>query len=129
VGRWRFRQAVFDVAGAEDLDGVLRWLEEPEDKPHTVAKLALRGTLTLRDRSRLDAALAEAAETYGALEEWERHAELVTAPDDDDLDAMEVGGFVADAVAELRERAGAGGQDAADASDALALLYRTVVRA
>lgn len=129
VGRWVFRQAVFDVAGAEDLDGVLRWLDAPTDKAHTIAKLALRGTLTLRDRARLEAALAEAAETYGALEEWERHAELVTAPDDDDLDAMEVGGFVADAVAELRERAGASGDDATDASDALALLYRTVVRA
>ena len=129
VGGWRFRQAVFEVAGEQDLDAVLRWLDEPEDKPRTVAKLALRGSLTLRDRARLDAALATAAETYGALEQWERHAELLTAPDDDDLDAMEVGGFVADAVAELRERAAVGGEDAQDAGDALALLYRTVVRA
>ena len=128
VGRWRFRQAVFDVAGEQDLDAVLRWLDEPDDKPHTIAKLALRGSLTLRDRARLDAALAAAAETYGALEQWQRHAELITAPDEEDLDAMEVGGFVADAVAELRETAEGGTQESEDASDALALLYRTVVR-
>jgi hypothetical protein len=129
VGRWRFRREVFDVAGEQDLDAVQRWLDEPDDKPRTIAKLALRGSLTLRERTRLDQALAEAAETYGALESWQRHADLVTAPDDEDLDAMEVGGFVADAVAELREIAQADTEDREDASDALALLYRTVVRA
>lgn len=129
VGRWTFRQAVFDVAGEQDLDGVLRWLDEPVDKPRTVAKLALRGALTLRDRRRLDDALAAAAETYAALEQWQRHADLVTTPDEADLDAMEVGGFVAEAVEELRATATAGGSGAEEASDALALLYRTVVRA
>jgi DNA repair exonuclease SbcCD nuclease subunit len=127
VGRWTFRQRVFDVAGEEDLDTVLRWLDEPVDKPHTVAKLALRGTLTLRDRARLEEALATAGETYGALERWERHWELVTAPDEEDLNAMQVGGFVVDAVDDLRQLAEAG-DDAEAASDALALLYRTVVR-
>lgn len=128
VGRWSFRQEVFDVAGPQDLEAVLRWLDEPDDKPHTIGKLALRGSLTLRDRERLDEALAAAAATYGALEHWQRHADLVTMPDEDDLDAMEVGGFVADAVEELREAAVAGGPPAEGASDALALLYRTVAR-
>jgi DNA repair exonuclease SbcCD nuclease subunit len=128
VGRWTFRQRVFDVAGTEDLETVLRWLAEPTDKPHTVGKLALSGTLTLRDRDRLEEALATAAETYGALEPWERHGALVTAPDAEDLDAMQVGGFVADALEELRQLA-EGGDDTEAASDALALLYRTVVRA
>ncbi len=129
VGRWTFRQQVFDVAGEQDLQAVLRWLDEPTDKPHTIGKLALRGSLTLRDRARLDEALANAAETYGALEEWQRHADLVTAPDEHDLDAMEVGGFVADAVAQLRATAAGGGPEAEDAGDALALLYRKVVSA
>ncbi len=128
VGRWRFRQAVFDVASTADLDVVLRWLDEPEDKPHTIVKLALRGALALRDRARLDDALAAAAETYAAIEPWERHADLVAVPDEDDLDAMEVGGFVAEAVEELRARTTAGGDDARQAGDALSLLYRTVVR-
>jgi DNA repair exonuclease SbcCD nuclease subunit len=128
VGRWTFRERVFDVAGEEDLETVLRWLDEPADKPHTVAKLALRGTLTLRDRARLEEALATAGETYGALERWDRNWDLVTAPDAEDLDAMQVGGFVAAAVDELRQLAEAG-DDAEAASDALALLYRTVVRA
>jgi DNA repair exonuclease SbcCD nuclease subunit len=129
VGRWTFRERVFDVAGEEDLDTVLRWLDEPTDKPHTVAKLALRGTLTLRDLARLEDALAAAGETYGALERWARHWDLVTAPDEQDLDAMQVGGFVADAVDELRQLTEVGDDDTETASDALALLYRTVVRA
>lgn len=126
VGRWTFRDRVFDVAGEQDLETVLRWLDDPADKPHTIAKVALRGSLTLRDRADLDRALAAAAETYGALEQWDRHADLVTTPDDEDLDAMQVGGFVADAVTELRAAATTGDEAA---SDALALLYRTVVRA
>jgi DNA repair exonuclease SbcCD nuclease subunit len=126
VGRWTFRQRTFDVAGEQDLDVVLRWLDEPADKPRTIGKLALRGTLTLRDRARLETALADAASTYGALEEWERHADLVTAPDDEDLDTMKVGGFVAQAVEQLRATAAAGGPEGEAASDALALLYRTV---
>ena len=129
VGRWTFRQEVFDVGGAADLDTVLAWLDAPDDKPHTVAKVALRGTLTLAERSRLEHALEAAATTYAALESWERHQDLTTAPDQADLGAMEVGGFVAEAVADLRAMAAAGGEDAAVAGDALALLYRTVVRA
>lgn len=128
VGRWTFRRKDFDVAGEEDLATVLRWLDEPTDKPHTIGKLGVRGTLTLRDHATLEDALATAAETYGALERWDRHWDLITAPDAHDLDAMQVGGFVAAAVDDLRQLAAAG-DDADAASDALALLYRTVVRA
>ncbi len=128
VGRWSFRQRVFDVGGTEDLASVLHWLDEPADKPHTIAKVALRGTLSLADRARLEAALDDAATTYAAVESWSRHEDLTTSPDQDDLDAMEVGGFVADAVTELRELATGSGEDAQAAGDALALLYRTVVR-
>jgi DNA repair exonuclease SbcCD nuclease subunit len=128
VGRWTFRQEVFDVGGGADLETVLRWLEAPRDKAHTIAKIALRGTLTLAERTRLEGALEAAAATYAALESWERHQDLTTSPDQDDLEAMEVGGFVADAVTELREVAAGSGADAEAAGDALALLYRTVVR-
>lgn len=128
VGRWLFRQRVFDVGSEADLETVLRWLDEPSDKPHTIAKIALRGMLTLAERTRLEAALEAATTTYAALESWERHQELTTTPDQEDLDAMEVGGFVADAVAELQEVAAGAGEDAEAAGDALALLYRTVVR-
>ncbi len=128
VGRWTFRQHVFDVGGSEDLDSVLRWLDEPTEKPHTIAKLALRGTLNLADRARFETAFDDAATTYAALESWTRHEDLTTAPDQDDLDTMEVGGFVAEAVTELRKLAAGSGEDAQAAGDALAQLYRTVVR-
>ncbi len=127
VGRWSFRQRTFDVASEHDLGAVLRWLDEPDDKPRTIGKLALCGSLTLRDRATLESALADASATYGALEQWDRHEYLVTTPDDEDLDAMGAAGFVADALAELR--AAAAEPDGHAAGDALALLYRTVVRA
>jgi len=127
VGRWTFRQQVFDVGSGADVETVLRWLDAPGDKAHTIAKVALRGTLTLAERARLEDALEAAATTYAALESWDRHQDLMTAPDQEDLDTMEVGGFVADAVAELRTVAGGSGEAAEAAGDALALLYRTVV--
>ena len=129
VGRWAFREAVFDVAGADDVDRIARWLDEPGDKPRTIAKLAVRGTLTLRDRARLERVLADAADQYAALEQWDRHAELVTAPDEADLDALHLGGFARAAVDELRDLASTGGDDAEAASDALGLLYRLEERA
>lgn len=128
VGRWTFRREVLEVAGPGDVDRVARWLDEPADKARTVAKLALRGQLSLRDRERLEQVLAEAAETYAALEGWQRHAELVTAPDEADLDALAASGFVRDAVDELRERAAGAGDDAETAGDAVALLHRVVRR-
>ncbi len=124
VGRWAFREARFEVSGGADVERVLRWLDEPADKSRTIAKVSVRGQLALRDRARLEDALAEAAQSYAAIEQWQRHTELVVAPDDADLDALEVGGFARDAVEELRAVATAGGPDAEAASDALGLLYR-----
>ncbi len=129
VGRWSFRQRVFDVAGAEDLAEIQRWLEAPEDKPRTIVRIGIRGALNLTEHRRLEQALDDAEQRLGALRRWQRHWELVTVPDEHDLETMDVGGFVAGAVQELRAEAGAGGEDAAEASDALALLHRLVVRA
>lgn len=129
VGWWSFRQQVFDVAGSEDLAEVQRWLEEPEDKPRTIVRIGIRGTLNLAEHRRLEQVLDDAEQRLGALRRWERHWELLAVPDEHDLEAMDVGGFVAGAVQELREAAGAGGEDGARAGDALALLHRLVVRA
>lgn len=123
VGRWSYRQRVFDVGSGDDIDVIIDWLGEPPDKPHTVASLAVRGTVSLADDARLAAALDDARATYGALEIWDRHHDLVSLPTDDDLDEMKIGGFVASALQELRGDA-EGDQDAADA---LALLYRLAV--
>lgn len=127
MGRWTFRQEVIDVAGRADVDRVARWLDEPADKARTIAKLAVRGQLTLRDREALEAVLARASDTYAALEDWQRHAELVTTPDDEDLEALAATGFVRDAIDELREQA-ASGEERDAAGDALGLLYRLAVR-
>lgn len=128
VGRWTFRRETFELAGAEDVARVRRWLDEAADKPRTVVKIGLRGTLTLRDRQALEALLEEAADTHAAVERWERHTEVITAPDEADLEQMQVSGFVASALAELREAAADHRDGAGVASDALALLYREVTR-
>ena len=126
IGRWSFRQRVFDVAGPEDLDVVMHWLDEPEDKARTIASLAVRGTLSLKDLTRVDAAIANARDVYGAVEIWDRYHELITVPTEEDLDDMALGGFAATALEELRDAAR---QDPDDqvTTDALALLHRLAV--
>lgn len=127
VGTWIYRQEVFEVAGPDDLDAVMRWLDEPERKEHTIASLAVKGSLSLSELDRLERAIDDARDLYGALEIWDRHHELVALPTDEDLAEMALGGFVATALDELREAADRDPEDRASA-DALALLHRLAVR-
>jgi len=127
VGVWTYRQRIFDVAGPEDLEVVLRWLDEPEDKGQTIASLAVRGSLSLAELSRLEDALERASDSYGALEIWDRHHELTAVPSEQDLSEMALGGFVASALEELQAATGRDPEDRASA-DALALLHRLAVR-
>lgn len=128
VGTWTYRQRVFDVAGPADLDAVVQWLDEPERKEHTIASLAVRGSLSLGDLHRLETAIDDARGLYGALEIWDRHHELMAVPSEEDLADMALGGFVAGALEELRDAAGRSPDDRAS-TDALALLHRLAVRA
>ncbi len=128
VGTWRFVLGDHRLDGPADLEALGRWFAAMPGKERTVVKVTLRGTLALRDKARLDALLAEERERFAAIEEWERHADLVVIPDDADFADLDLGGYAADAVAELRRAADGGVADAATAADALALLVRLAGR-
>jgi DNA repair exonuclease SbcCD nuclease subunit len=125
VGTWRFVRRDFDVTGPEDCLKVEHFLDEISDKARTIVKLSLVGQLSLADMDRLECALAHASDLLGALERWERRSDLVALPDDDDFSGLGLSGFAAAGLEDLRELgAGAGGDDALTARDALGLLYR-----
>jgi len=124
VGTWAFRDLSFTLDSAEDVERMDRSLTELVDKPRTVLRLTLRGTLTLAAHARMEAVLDQHRETFASLQVWQRHSEVAVHVGDEDLVDLDIGGFVADAVAQLASRAAAEGPDRDQARGALTLLYR-----
>jgi hypothetical protein len=91
------------------------------ERHRTIVRLVLRGSLTMRQKARLDAALEHARDLCAAVEVWDRHSDLAVLPDDGDLADLPLSGFAKAAADRLRAQAAAG--DAA-ARDALGLLVQ-----
>jgi hypothetical protein len=85
---------------------------------------AAPGTLTVTDRAVLDACLDKYSRLFAGLDSWDRHSNLVVIPADDEFDDLGIGGFAADAVAELMGVARSDDAGAGAARGALALLLR-----
>ncbi len=128
VGRWTFVREEFELVADADLDLVQRRLQSFDDKSRTVVKLGFRGTLTLRQRARLDEILDEARHLLAAVIEWERVSEIAVRPDADDLAGIELAGFARRAAEQLRATAAAGGEAGETTRGALALLFRLARR-
>lgn len=124
VGRWRFLTLRDQVDNGGDVADLGINLDQLEDKERTVVQLALTGTLTVTDRAALDVCLDRYAQLFACLQTWDRHTSLAVMPADGEFDDLGIGGFAADAVAELVGSARAGGDDAETARGALALLLR-----
>jgi len=125
LGRWRFLTIKRQVDNSRDIVDLDVNLDQLADKDRTVVRLALTGTLTVTDRSALDACLDKYARLFGWLGTWDRHTDLAVLPADGEFDDLGIGGFTASAVAELVSAAKSDdGQAAADAQGALALLLR-----
>ena len=125
VGSWRFVTLSRELNTGRDIADLALNLDELPDKDRTVVQLALTGTLTVTDRAALDACLDKYDRLFAALHTWDRHTNLVVMPADDEFDDLDIGGFAADAVAELIEVARGAQADEADAArGALALLLR-----
>lgn len=124
VGRWRFLTLRDQVDNSRDVADLGINLDQLEDKERTVVQLALTGTLTVTDRAALDACLDRYAQLFACLQTWDRHTSLAVMPADGEFDDLGIGGFAADAVAELVASARAGGDEAETARGALALLLR-----
>ncbi len=123
TGEWRFVRERFELNGDADLAALGDWLNQQEPKERMIVKLSLVGTLSLSENDRLQETLDHARDTFAAVEEWERHSDLVVRPEDDDFSDLALAGYAGATVEELRARAATGGEAAA-AADALALLVR-----
>jgi DNA repair exonuclease SbcCD nuclease subunit len=124
VGRWRFLTLSRQVDNGRDIADLAVNLDELQDKERTVVQLALTGTLTVTDRAALDACLDRYAQLFAGLQTWDRRTNIAVMPADGEFENLGIGGFAADAVAELVASASAAGDDAEEARDALALLLR-----
>lgn len=124
VGTWRFLTLRREVNNSRDIADLNLNLDELPDKDRTVVKLGLVGTLTVTDRAALDACIDRHSLRFAALGTWERHTDIAVMPADDEFDDLGIGGFAADAVAELVKTARSSGAEAGAARGALALLLR-----
>jgi DNA repair exonuclease SbcCD nuclease subunit len=121
---WKFIQQRFDLAGRGDVARVRAWLDGLQHKDRTILKLSFVGTVNLAARAELDEVLAHHASMFAAIEQWERHTDLVVLAEEHDLSELGLAGFAGAAAEELAQVASGTGPQAAAARDALALLYR-----
>jgi DNA repair exonuclease SbcCD nuclease subunit len=124
VGRWSFRRVAAVFSGDDDVDSFRATLREIEGKERTVLRLALVGTLSIQGNARLEAVLADAANTFAGISTSSGRSDVVVLPDDTDFADLKLTGFARAALDELR--AGADGSTPAAAAhrDALGLLVR-----
>lgn len=124
VGMWRFASREFPLTAERDVDAAVGALAALPDKDRTVVKVGFTGTVGLAAKARLDAEIEALRARFAAVELWERKTDLAVLPGAEELDALDLTGPAADAAQELLGVARSGGERAADASGALALLYR-----
>ena len=126
IGRWAFVREGAVVDTDDDLaalDARLDALDAPE---RTALRLSVEGTVTLRQRTRLDEIVEAHAPVLAALEV--DTTGVATRPDDADVEALGLTGLAADAARELADAArGPHDDEARHALDALALLHRLAV--
>lgn len=122
VGRWTFTERAVELAGDEDLGRLGAWLDDLADKPRSIVKLRLAGHVSVRGRAQLDGMVDDARQLLAALEL--RDDDLTVLLDIADVDELELAGFARHGTQRISELADTGTDDAAAASDALALLYR-----
>ncbi|MEX2487627.1 MAG: DNA repair exonuclease [Nitriliruptoraceae bacterium] len=124
VGRWRFVEQLWDLAGAADLTRHFAALDARDAKARTVVKIAVTGVVTLEQASALDDGLDARADAFGALQRPERHRDLTIVVDEDELRGHPLPAYVATARDRLVATAQGTGPDAEAARDALGLLLR-----
>jgi DNA repair exonuclease SbcCD nuclease subunit len=124
VGAWAFERHVRDLNSKEDVSGLGGLLDSIREKPTTVVRLALRGTLSLAANALLEEVLEENRLKFASLNASETQTDIVVAPDEADLVELDVSGYVRETLDELTEESAGTGEEAAVARDALNLLYR-----
>lgn len=122
VATWTFAEQQFTMRGTDSVDDVIGWLDTFAEPSRTVAKPILRGDLGLADHARLTQALDHRRDLFAAIPTSAR-SDLRIRSDDGDFAELDLTGFAADTLAELREASG-GQAGGTEAMDALTLLLR-----
>jgi DNA repair exonuclease SbcCD nuclease subunit len=116
VARTHWHRVQFEFSGDEDLARLEQWFADLERPSDALAAIELDGVLSLAGRSRLDDLLEDYAARLALLRiEADR---IQAAPTEEDLETLRGEGFVARALATLREE-----EDPRD-TDALRLMHR-----
>jgi DNA repair exonuclease SbcCD nuclease subunit len=127
TGQWRFMErSRVDLNSGDDVETLRQWLEKVENKERTVVRLRLVGSLSLSSHGLLHSYLDSAEDLFGALDAKED--DLIVVPDDSDFADLGFSGFAGRTAERLRGAVAEGGDDAAAARDALALLLRLAGR-
>jgi len=124
VGAWQFLNQDVDIGSSGDVDAIKNFLDSIDGKERTVVRLALVGTVTLRDHARLTELIDQANDLFAGVHQSGSRSDLVVVPDDADFDDLSLGGFAATAVEKLRAVSAGEGAEAEQARDGLALLVR-----
>ena len=124
VGTWRFLPHSADLNSASDLDSLARWLDQVHAKERTILKLDFSGTLSLEEHARLREMVETARHAFAAIVNNEAQDTLSVLPAQQDLEAMNLGGYARETLDELLVAMRAQGPGSRTAHDAIALLYR-----
>lgn len=124
VGTWRFLPHNTDLNSANDIDGLARWLDQVPAKERTILKLGFSGTLSLEQHARLHEMVETARHAFAAIVNNDALDALAVLPAEQDLEAMNLGGYARETLDELLQATRSQGPTADAAHDALALLYR-----
>lgn len=118
VGQWCFESLKVDVNSQEDAELFVERLKAYENKPNTVVKYSLVGAVPLTTAAYLEQQIEALRPVFASLRERQRHMDLVITPSEDELDSLDIRGFVALALKDLQEL------DTPEARDAINLLFR-----
>ncbi len=128
AGGWRFLDEQAALNSRADVEAFATRLAAMPHKERAILRLQLVGSLALDVHARLEHVLDESRELFASLQIWARHTDLVVLPDADGGDALGLSGYARQAWDELDSAARGEGEDAAEARDALALLFRLARR-
>ena len=93
VAKWKFARETFELSGDEDIPRLRAWFDGLTSKENVIAKIGLKGALSLQGHVELARFLEEARQLLGGLEAWERESQLVVRPTAADLDALGLTGY------------------------------------
>lgn len=124
LGTWSFRYLERELGSAEDLRALEQELRELPAKDRCVAKLALRGALSLEETAALEELLEALRASFAAVLRHERAEALSLRPETLDPHALALTGYALEAWRALEAEVALDGEDAAIARDALVLFHR-----